>query len=210
MTSEPSEPLPPPRRRSVQRYPVLIVLTSTALLVLASLAATTTARNHTVPAAASDGAQIGDCVAAFSAGLLGPTGDQITKAPAETVDCKKPGAAYRIALAENTAYAACPSPSYRVRRVGVGSPAEQTLCMTYNVRTDECFVEAPIDQAGPYDCGLGPRPGAIRVLRVVEGVEDPMRCRGLEGALLIVTVPEPATTFCYVQFVTSEPGVRTA
>lgn len=208
MTSEPSEPLSPPAKRSVQRYPVLIVLTATALLIAASFAATT-ARNRNVTPASGD-AGIGQCVGAFTRGLLGPTGDQITQAPAEVVDCTKPGAAYRIALSEDGAYAACPSPSYRVRRVGVGGPAEQTLCMTYNVHSEECFVEAPINQAGPFDCDLGPRPGAIRVLRVVEGVEDPQRCRGLGQALLVVTVPEPATTFCYELFVGAEPGVRTA
>ncbi|MGQ0467404.1 MAG: LppU/SCO3897 family protein [Sporichthyaceae bacterium] len=213
MTSEPIDltppppPPPPPAKRSVQRYPVLIVLTATSLLVAASLAATT-ARNKAVTDA-SGPAEIGDCVGAFQAGFLGPTGDQITKAPAERVDCTEPGAAYRIALTEDSAYAACPSPSYRVRRVGVGSPAEQTLCLTYNVRAEECFLQAPINEAGPYDCDLGPRPSAIRILRVVEGVEDPMRCRGLGDSLLVTTVPEPATTFCYVAFETAEPGVRT-
>lgn len=207
MTSEPIDPLPPPRaKRSVQRFPVLIVLTATALLVAASFAATT-AHNKSATAASGDGVRIGDCVGSFQAGLLGPTGDQITKAPAKAVDCRKPGAAYRIALAEDTAYAACPSPSYRVRRVGVGGRAEQTLCMTYNVHADECFLQLPVNEEGPYDCALGPRPDAIRVLRVVEGVEDPMRCQGLGNPLLVTTVPEPATTFCYVNFATDDPGV---
>ncbi len=200
---EPLPPLPPPSR-SPQTPTVLIALLATLLLVSASLTATLV---HNRDVTSADGVQIGDCVRPLKSGLISASGDQISQAPADVVDCAEPGAAYRVALAARGAYGACPDPAYRVQRVGVGTIEERTLCMTYNVHTDECFVESPLTEAGPYDCARGPRPGAIRVLRVVEGAADPMRCVGLSDKLLVVTVPEPATTFCYVTYA-SDDGVR--
>lgn len=199
--AQPPVPPPPPRPQTVR-----VALIATVLLAASAIAATIVGDSDEP---AMRGVAIGDCVAPFRDGQIEQSGEQITSAPAEAVDCAGPDAAYRVALQAGSAYVACPSPSYRVRRVGVGTPDERTLCMTYNVRSDQCFVEAPPEAAGPYDCGLGPRPGAIHVLRVVEGVEDPMRCTGLRPELSVVTVPEPATTFCYVQFGENQPDVRT-
>jgi hypothetical protein len=150
---------------------------------------------------------VGDCVQPLTVGEVTVTGDELSASPARPVDCERPDAAYRVALQAGGAYAACPGPAYQVRRTGIGTPDERTLCMTYNVRTDGCFVEFPPNLAGPFDCGLGPRQGAIKVLKVVEGSDNVLACRGLAPEVLAATVPQPATTFCYVRFDAAEPAV---
>lgn len=194
----------PPRPRGGNAT-VSIALTATALLVASSITASVVATREE----GGGTVRVGDCVAPMQEGLIGPRGDQITAEPLRAVDCAAPDAAYRIALWGPGPYAICPDPSYRVRRVAVGSKDARTLCLTYNVGTDECFVEAPADQVGRYDCALGPRPNAIRVLKVVHGAADPRECVDLNQNLLVVTVPRPATTFCYVSY-TSAPDVKAA
>ena len=206
----------PPRTRSAgpRSHVVSIALTATALLVASSITATVVAGHDDDPLGAG-GVAIGDCIRPLQEGegLVGPAGE-ITQSPAKSIDCKAPEAAYRIAMQGRGADLLCPDPAYRVRRAGIGTPDARTLCMTYNVDTDECFVMAPAPAVGPYDCGLGPRPNAIRMLRVVHGLADPHSCMDLDEDLLVTTVPEPATTFCYVRYA-SESGtddgvVRTA
>lgn len=198
---------PPPTVAKAPRgasHTVSIALTATALLVASSITASVVATRDD---SGGGTVLVGDCVGPLQRGLIGPRGDQITAEPVRAVDCTAPDAAYRIALWGPGPYAICPDPAYRVRRVGVGTKDARTLCMTYNVDSDECFVEAPAEEAGPYDCGLGPRPNAIRVLRVVHGSADPKGCAGLNQRLLVVTVPRPATTFCYVMY-GSAPDVK--
>lgn len=207
-------PPPPPRARVIRprSHVVSIALTGTALLVASSITASVVTRDD--DPLGRTGVAIGDCIRPLQEGegLVGPAGE-ISPIPAKSVDCSKPEAAYRIAMQGRGADLVCPDPAYRVRRAGIGTPDARTLCMTYNVDTDDCFVMAPAAAVGPYDCALGPRPNAIRMLRVVRGTADPNRCVDLQQDLLVTTVPEPATTFCYVTYVAetaSDPGVRTA
>lgn len=207
---------PPPRRRPVihpRSHVISIALTATALLVASSITASVVTDRDDDPLGRG-GVAIGDCIRPLAAGegLVGPAGE-ISPSPAKAVDCNSPEAAYRIAMQGRGADLVCPDPAYRVRRAGIGTPDARTLCMIYNVDTDDCFVMAPAAAVGAYDCGLGPRPNAIRMLRVVHGTADPNRCVDLEQDLLVTTVPEPATTFCYVRYAAetgSDTGIRTA
>ncbi len=151
--------------------------------------------------AASEEFAVGDCLDVLED--QGPRTGNLAAAPAEQVGCEEDNAAYRVAIRLDGAPAQCPSPIYTVR-TAEGPSGTSTLCLTYNVGEGDCFIESPAE-AGPFDCGLGPRDGAIKILRVVAGVEDPARCEDLdEPGLLIVTVPQPATTFCYLEFLPDE------
>lgn len=185
-------------RRSAARRRTRIGLGVVALMLfgLVGLAALDQGEDEPVVAG------LGDCTGATGVGraLVAP----VNRGPAERVDCADPGAAYRVAVRLDTVRASCPSPVYAVRREA-GPDAGRTLCLTYAVEDGDCFVETPT-AAGRFDCASGPRPEAIRILRVVEGEADAARCTGLEEpGVLAVTVPEPATTFCYVAFA-DRPG----
>lgn len=190
-------PLPPPEAPSRRRRLRLAL----ALVALAALALGVTAvvRDGSPGSALA----VGDCLDVLE-GQAPRAGEPAGVARAEQVGCEQPEAAYRVALILDGASAQCPSRIYRQRRQSVGSSGVRTLCLTYNVNEGECFTELPT-QAGPFDCALGPRPGAIKILRIVTGVEDADRCADLNVPnLLSVTVPEPATTFCYVEFLPDE------
>lgn len=205
----PPEPAPPEKRR----LPRLVLGLTAAMIILIAVIGAAVLNGEGDADADGAGVQVGDCV-----GLI-PAGAQAGPAPgaarAEKLDCGDSEAAYEVAVRLADSQPQCPSPIYTAAVHGGGAGgagAPVRLCLTYNVREGDCYVEAPA--AGErYDCALGPRLGAIRILRVVDGVADVGRCADLdEPELQAVTVPEPATTFCYVAFGgdgSSGPGIFT-
>jgi hypothetical protein len=125
--------------------------------------------------------------------------------PVRRVGCGDPGAAYEIGVRLD-GLADCPAQIYTARRDAAGF----TLCLMYNVKAGQCFLESPA-QTGSFDCAEGPRAGAIKILRRFDGVLDASRCDGAApSGVLVALIPEPKTTFCYVDFGTGErPPVAT-
>lgn len=160
-----------------------------------ALAAGTASAALLTDSESEDLVSVGDCLDVLEG--LAPsaaTGDP----PAAKVECGDPRAAYRIALRLPGA-ANCPSPIYILRRQGAPEGLV-TFCMTFNVGEGECFAATPIE-AGVYDCALGPRPGGIKILRLVEGVSDAARCEELdEPGVLAALIPDPVKTFCYQEY----------
>ena len=149
---------------------------------------------------------VGDCLDVLEG--LAPA-DAFGYPPAAEVGCEDRKAAYRIAL-RLPGEAECPSQIYILRRESAPE-GPVTYCMTFNVGEGECFVESPAE-AGAYDCALGPRPGGIKILRLVDGVADETRCDDLdEPGVLAALIPDPAKTFCYQQYDTGgDNPVRSA
>jgi hypothetical protein len=158
------------------------------------------------PDSRPDDVSVGDCLDVLEG--LAPR-DTLGYPPAAQVGCGDPKAAYRVALRLPGA-ADCPSPIYILRRENAPKGLV-TYCMTFNVGEGECFVESP-DEAGVYDCKLGPRPGGIKVLRLVEGVSDATRCDDVdEPGVLAALIPDPPKTFCYQEYDTGgDAPIRSA
>ncbi len=143
-----------------------------------------------------DRVAVGDCLDVLEG--LAPA-DTSGELPASKVGCGNAKAAYRVALRLPGAAATCPSPIYIVRR-DTAPDGPVTYCMTFNVEEGECFVQSPAE-IGAYDCALGPRRGALKILRVVEGVTDEARCKDIdEPGVLSALIPEPARTYCYQEY----------
>ena len=125
--------------------------------------------------------------------------------PVRQADCDDTAAAYEVGIRLDGA-AECPAQIYTVRRDAGGF----TLCLMYNVRGGQCFLESPA-WTGSFDCAEGPRAGAIKILKRVDDVTDQTKCDGLdEPGVTVALIPEPATTFCYVEFGNGErPPVST-
>ncbi|MGQ0624089.1 MAG: LppU/SCO3897 family protein [Sporichthyaceae bacterium] len=196
-TWTPLPPTAPPQRR---RARIAVAALGAALLVV-GLAAVTGGLTSDSQRLAT----VGDCVARVELPIA-PGETPVSRTPAEPVPCADQQAVYRVAISMDGGSASCPSPIYREYRE-VADPAElRTLCLTYNVGEGECFVETPAE-AGRFDCGSGPRLGGIKILRLFTGVTDPQRCAGLdEPDVIPAIIPEPAMTFCYVNFLPGSPG----
>lgn len=186
-------PLPPPEP-SPPRRRIRLTLALVAVVALA-LGTTAVVRDS----GSGTTLAVGDCLDVLE-GQAPPAGEPPGFARAEQVGCDEAGAAYRIAILLDGPSVQCPSEVYTQRSQSGGPTGVRTLCLTYNVDEGGCFTESATE-AGPFDCALGPRDGAIKILRVITGVEDADRCADLKDpGLLSVTVPEPAMTFCYVEF----------
>ena len=145
---------------------------------------------------ADDRISVGSCLDVLEG--LAPA-DTSGELPAAKVGCGDAKAAYRVAQILPGAAATCPSPIYIVRRA-IPPDGPVTYCMTFNVDEGECFVQSPAE-IGAYDCAVGPRRGALKILRVVKGVTDEARCKDIdEPAVLTALIPDPATTYCYQEF----------
>jgi hypothetical protein len=126
-------------------------------------------------------------------------------APLRHVGCNDPKAAYVLGVRLANPQADCPAEIYTVHR-----DRDRTLCLMYNVREGECFLESPL-RTGPFDCVEGHRAGAIKILKRVDGTTNPDLCEAVDSpGVVAAVVPEPATTFCYVDFGAGErPPVAT-
>lgn len=125
--------------------------------------------------------------------------------PFERVGCDEADAAYVVGVRMETPVGECPADIYTVHR-----DSDSTLCLMYNVDEGECFLESPLE-TGPFDCADGPKAGAIKILKRVEGATDLTVCDAVnEPGVAMAVIPKPATTFCYVDFGNGErPPVAT-
>ncbi|MGQ0629812.1 MAG: LppU/SCO3897 family protein [Sporichthyaceae bacterium] len=196
-------PLPAPGPAPTRRRSRIAVATLGGALVVLGVVAVVGA----LTASSDSEVAVGDCIGAVE--LPTVAGEfPVSDTAAEAVPCDDPEAAYRVALRLEGGAATCPSDIYTVARE-VGGPAElRTLCLTYNVGEGECFVQSPQD-TGRFDCASGPRVAGIKILRLVPGVADEAACAGIvePGAqVLPAVIPEPAMTFCYINFLPGSPG----
>lgn len=185
-------PLPPSSRPPRRRRAAIVAAGVVALLAVGATAVVVGLNSDSD---SDSQLAVGDCVDLVAVENPRAT-DQAFAAEAERAGCDDPSASYEIAVLLADPAQPCPSEIYTTH---VHEDAVR-LCLTYNVVEGDCFVEAPPD-SGPFDCALGPRPAAIKILRVVDGVADTDRCADLtDEGLVAVTVPQPPTTFCFTDF----------
>lgn len=172
-----------------------LVWIGAVLIAVATIGLVLAGRSDSGGRSGEDAVAVGDCLDVLE-GLA--SADAFGYPPAAEVGCEARTAAYRIAL-RLPGEADCPSLIYIVRRE-TAPEGPVTYCMTFNVGEGECFVESPTE-AGAYDCALGPRPGGIKILRLVDGVADETRCDDLdEPGVLAALIPDPVKTFCYAEY----------
>jgi hypothetical protein len=182
-------------RTSAVRTPVLLGAAFLLVVIVTAAIARLGPGEHEVRA--------GDCLEVLqeqtAAGAPPGTG------PVRQIYCGDPAAAYQVGVRLD-GLADCPAQIYTVRRDAEGF----TLCLMYNVRAGQCFLESPA-QTGSFDCAEGPRAGAIKILKRVDGTVDQAQCESVaEPGVLAALIPQPKTTFCYVEFSNGErPPVAT-
>ena len=157
-------------------------------------------------AESDDRIAVGNCLDVLEG--LAPA-DTLGYPPAAKIGCGDAKAAYKVALLLPGA-ADCPSPIYILRRENAPQGLV-TYCMTFNVGEGECFAQTPAE-AGVYNCELGPRPGGIKILRLVEGVAAAAKCEDIdEPGVVAALIPEPPKTFCYQEYDTGgDAPIRSA
>lgn len=191
-------PLPPlPPHLKPNNGPAILISVAAVIAMLAMIGGVIALGVYAIDKADAATAKAGDCID-FTVETA-PRAGEVGAAVAQKISCDDADAAYLVGLRLDELNATCPSQAY-ASYLDDGLFGAYTLCLIPNVSDGDCFVESQT-RTDRFPCAEGPKPDAIRVLRVVRGAADQSRCAAFgDRDVLVLTYPTPPTTICFEQF----------